>query len=105
MTFGEKIKKIRLDRNMTLEQVGEIVGVSKSTVHKWETNDIRNMGRSKIIKLAYALSVEPGYLMGWDDEPEENRYTKEDYALIRMFKNADLSAQKIVLEILMNHQR
>ena len=48
MDFGEKIKQLRLSRGMTLEQVGNIVGVGKSTVRKWENGDIKNMGRDKI---------------------------------------------------------
>lgn len=66
MTFGEKIKALRLERGMTLEQVGDIVGVGKSTVRKWESGQIANMRRDKIALLAKALGVTPGYLMGWD---------------------------------------
>ncbi len=66
MTFGEKIKALRLERGMTLEQVGDIVGVGKSTVRKWESGQIANMRRNKIALLARALGVTPGYLMGWE---------------------------------------
>jgi len=66
MTFGEKIKALRLERGMTLEQVGDIVGVGKSTVRKWESGQIANMRRDKIALLAKALGVTPGYLMGWE---------------------------------------
>ena len=66
MTFGEKIKALRLERGMTLEQVGDVVGVGKSTVRKWESGQIANMRRDKIALLAQALGVTPGYLMGWE---------------------------------------
>ena len=69
MTFGEKIKKLRIERGMTLEQVGDIVGVGKSTVRKWESGQIANMRLDKIALLAKALGVTPGYLMGWEDDP------------------------------------
>ena len=68
MTFGEKIKTLRQSHGMTLEQVGEMVGVGKSTVRKWETGDIANMRRDKIALLAQALGVSPGFLMGWDED-------------------------------------
>ncbi|URY21915.1 helix-turn-helix domain-containing protein [Staphylococcus pseudintermedius] len=51
------IKARRLELNLTLEQVGNMVGVGKSTVRKWETGDIENMKRDKIVKLAEALKV------------------------------------------------
>ena len=67
MTFGEKIKALRAERGLTLEQVGERVGVGKSTVRKWESGQIANMRCDKIAPLAKALDVSSGYLMGWDE--------------------------------------
>ena len=66
-----RIKELRLARGMTLEEVGNIVGVGKSTVRKWEQGIIANMKRDKIAKLAKALGVAPSYLMGWDDDDHE----------------------------------
>ncbi|MCG7342195.1 XRE family transcriptional regulator [Staphylococcus auricularis] len=62
------IKSRRKELNLTLEQVGDLVGVGKSTVRKWETGDIENMKRDKIVKLAKALKVSPSYIMGIDEE-------------------------------------
>ncbi|MFE8919347.1 LexA family protein [Staphylococcus pasteuri] len=62
------IKSRRKELNLTLEQVGDLVGVGKSTVRKWETGDIENMKRDKIVKLAKALRVSPSYIMGIDEE-------------------------------------
>lgn len=66
--IGYKIKKLRTELGLTLEEVGKVVGVSKSTVRKWETGYIENMGRDKIALLAKALKVSPIYLMGWENE-------------------------------------
>ena len=70
MDLNEKIRHLRLKNNMTLEQVGDLVGVGKSTVRKWESGDIANMRRDKIAKLATALGTSPAYLMGWDETNE-----------------------------------
>ena len=67
MELNEKIRHLRLQNNMTLEEVGNRVGVGKSTVRKWESGDIANMRRDKIAKLASALGTTPAYLMGWDE--------------------------------------
>lgn len=61
------IKSRRKELNLTLEQVGDLVGVGKSTVRKWETGDIENMKRDKIVKLAKALRVSPSYIMGIEE--------------------------------------
>ena len=69
MDTGSKIKDLRLSQGLTLEEVGNAVGVGKSTVRKWETGDIANMRRDKIAKLAAALHTTPAYIMGWSDDP------------------------------------
>jgi transcriptional regulator with XRE-family HTH domain len=68
MEMHEKIKMLRKQHGLTLQDVGDAVGVGKSTVRKWEIGDIANMKRDKIAALAAALHTTPGYLMGWEDE-------------------------------------
>lgn len=59
MEIRDKIKARRLELGLTLEQVGDYVGVSKSTVRKWESGYISNMRRDKIAKLAEVLQLSP----------------------------------------------
>ena len=66
---GKIIKYLRLKKSMTLEELGNKVGVGKSTVRKWENGMIVNMRKDKILKIAKALDVTPTYLMGWEDTP------------------------------------
>ncbi len=72
LNTGQKIKLLREQLNLTLEQVGNIVGVGKSTVRKWETGEIANMRRDKIAALAKALHTTPAYLMDWKEETDKN---------------------------------
>lgn len=58
MDIGERIRKRRKELGMTLEEVGKIVGVGKSTVRKWETGMIRNMKIDRLEPLAKALKME-----------------------------------------------
>lgn len=71
MEMGKKIYNLRIEKGMTLEEVGEKCGVGKSTVRKWENGMIANMKRDKIAKLADALGCSPAYLMGWDENLNE----------------------------------
>lgn len=57
--IGKKIHDRRIQLGLTLEQVGEAVGVGKSTVRKWENGMIKNMGSDKIAKLANVLQMNP----------------------------------------------
>lgn len=103
--MSRKIKELRLERNMTLEQVANIVGVGKSTVRKWETGMIANMKRDKIALLAQALGTTPAYLMGWKEEtppppPDEQKLTEGEELLLEMFRRLPEDAQKMYLEVL-----
>lgn len=71
-TFSNKIKQLRLSQGLTLQEVGDRVGVGKSTVRKWENGIIENMRRDKIAKLAHALGVTPAFLMGWENSNDLN---------------------------------
>lgn len=71
MEMNEKIKLLRIQKGLTLEQVGDYVGVGKSTVRKWENGLIENMRRDKIAKLAFILGTTPDYLMGWGNKDDE----------------------------------
>lgn len=59
MLIGEFIHKRRIALGLTLDDIGEAVGVGKSTVKKWETGYISNMKRDKIDSLAKILNVSP----------------------------------------------
>ena len=102
--LSRKIKELRLKRGMTLEQVGDIVGVGKSTVRKWETGMIANMKRDKIALLAKALDTTPAYLMGWKDEkttsPDEQKLTEGEKALLDLFRLVPDDKQQLVLDMI-----
>lgn len=101
-----KIKQLRQERKMTLEQVADIVGVGKSTVRKWETGMIANMKRDKIALLAKALGTTPAYLMGWKENEEEQnspvepKLTEVEKMLLELFRQIPEDAQKMYLEVL-----
>lgn len=70
MTIGEKIKKLRLDNNMTLEELGGKVGVSKQSLFKYENGIVTNIPLDRIEKLGKVLGVDPSELVGWNNVKE-----------------------------------
>ena len=57
--IGTLIKDRRIELKLTLEDIGNAVGVSKSTVQRWESGQITNMRRDKIDALAKVLGLSP----------------------------------------------
>ena len=62
MTLGEKLKEARKQASLSQEQLAEKLGVSRSAVAKWETdNGIPDVGNLKVI--AQLLNVSIDYLL------------------------------------------
>lgn len=61
------LKKRRKELHLTLEQVGDYIGVGKSTVRKWEIGMIENMKTDKILLLSEILKVHPLTILGIDE--------------------------------------
>lgn len=64
--IGKKLYLRRKELGLTLEDVGNAVGVGKSTVRRWETGDIKNMRNDKVIALARKLQMDPIELVPYD---------------------------------------
>lgn len=93
MEMGEKINSLRVQKGMTLEELGNKVGVGKSTVRKWENGMIANMRRDKIAKIADALDCSPAYLMGWDEPKNDFIFSLSDGSKI-IIENMETSRRK-----------
>lgn len=65
MTFGENLKKIRLNRHMTQQQMADDLYVSRSTLANWENNN-RMPEVSEILRIASILEVPAGDLIPVD---------------------------------------
>lgn len=78
--MNSKIKNRRLELGLTLEEVGDICGVGKSTVRKWENGMINDIGRSKIVLLAKALQVSPMFIL--DNDVETRTLDKSELKLL-----------------------
>lgn len=66
-----RISQKKSELNLSYQDMSEKTGLSKSTLQRYITGDIRNLGLDKLEILAKALDVTPSYLMGWEDENNE----------------------------------
>lgn len=65
MGLKENIKAKRIEKQMTLEELANKVGVSRQTIQRYESGTISNIPSDKIELMANALETTPAYLMGW----------------------------------------
>lgn len=101
MTTGERIRQLRIEHDMTQEELGAKIGVQKAAIYKYETGLIVNLKRSTIEKLAIALSTTPTYLMGMEDteavQPVLAEFTPQQTALLTAFNELNDEGQDKVI--------
>ncbi len=66
MTFGEQLKTLRIENNISQVQLAQTIGVSKGIISLWE-NGLREPTLSNLISLAKFFSVSLDVLVGLQD--------------------------------------
>ena len=77
MTLGEKIAKQRKELNFTQEQLADILGVSRQSISKWES-DIAYPETEKLIELGKLFDCSMDYLLK-DDITEKGAVQTFDF--------------------------
>jgi transcriptional regulator with XRE-family HTH domain len=115
---GYRIRERRRALDMTQEELGKKIGVSKATINKYETGVTPNLRRPTIEKLADALCTSPEYLMGWTTNAvrvhtnngiigqnsgalvinnHERELSKEELELLRIYNKLDVKGRLSLL--------
>lgn len=95
MTTGERIKARRKELGLTADAVAEQIGISRSTMFRYEKGEIEKLPINNLVPIARVLCTTVGYLMGWDDEKSPTSIEGGDEAeLMRYF--ASLTEDKRV---------
>lgn len=64
MNIGDRMKALRKQKHMSADDLAKKIGVSRSTVFRYEKGDIEKVPIEIVAKVADALGVKPGQLMG-----------------------------------------
>lgn len=64
--IAQRIKELRNAHELTLEQFGNIVGVYKSTVFRWENGRVETLKANIVQQLSKHFRVNPLWLLGYD---------------------------------------
>ena len=69
--FGDRLKKMRKERNLTQEEIGELCEVGKTTISNWE-NNITQPPFEIVKKLAQYFGVTIDYLLNFTQDDADN---------------------------------
>lgn len=63
MTIGRKIKQLRKEKGLTQGELGDLLGVKKAAVQKYESGQVQNLKQITIKKLCEVFDKSPGYFI------------------------------------------
>ncbi|WP_242315416.1 helix-turn-helix transcriptional regulator [Bacillus cereus group sp. BfR-BA-01355] len=89
--IGEIIKKLRKEKKITQEQLGDAIGVSKMAISYFE-KEKKAPGRETLQKIADFFNTTTDYLLGRSDDPELTAFeskivTEEGNNIIKLIES------------------
>ena len=81
LTIQEKLKDLRTERGLTLEQLEKQTGISRSALGQYETNEYKDISHTSIVTLAKYYGVPTDYLLGMT---ENKKHPNADLADLRL---------------------
>lgn len=102
--FSSRIKRLRLEHNLSCEELGKIVGVSKVSAWQWE-NGINYPNNNILIKLADYFNVSIDYLLGKSDiKTKASQLPDFAYALYGEVEDLTPEQQEEILRLVKTHK-
>lgn len=97
LTIQEKLKDLRVERHLTLEQLAEETGISKSALGKYESDDFKDISPFSIVTLAKYYGVSTDYLLGLTETKNHSNTDLHDLHLrdemIDLLKSGKLNSR------------
>lgn len=111
MEIGQKIKKARLAKGLTQQELGDMVGVQKSAIAKYENGRVVNIKRSTLQKITSALNMRPSELI-FDNSPKEAAGLHvriltdvELMAALKVYYSLDIEKQKMIRDLIHSFEK
>ena len=87
--IGQRIADTRIEKDLTMDDIAQKIGVAKSTIQRYEKGTIKKLKLPVIESIATVLNVNPNWLIGNTSDPEPININKEQPA-----KTGELSKEK-----------
>lgn len=95
--LGEKIRRLRKDKKLTLDQLAERTGSSKSYIWELENKNPPRPSAEKLAKIAEQLDVTLEYLL--DDKQEIKEEDAVDAQFYREYRDMEPETKKKIREM------
>jgi len=96
MKFGQRIKELRTEKGLTLDQLAQLTGSSKSYIWELENKNPPRPSAEKLSAIASALAVTVDYLIGSDEQTLDEA---EDTAFFRQYSSLPKETRRQIREM------
>lgn len=100
MEIGKLIKEARLEKGLTQQQLGDIVGVQKSAIAKYENGRVVNIKRSTLQKLAIALGLKGSDLIAEKPTVDDDGLSEDVMKLVEFAKTVPEDKAAMILQVM-----
>lgn len=96
------VKSLRLQNNMSLKEVGFVLGVSEATVQRYESGKgIKDIPYDKIIAYSELFGVSPNYLVtGVEEKPTVPKFDSAHIELIDLYSRLNEEQKNSILTLM-----
>ena len=92
-----RIQSRRLELKLSYQDLASKTNMSKSTLQRYETGSIKNMPVDKLGIISNALDVSPLWLLGFDENENNNKLSNEEQQHIENLRKLnDIGKDKVI---------
>ena len=81
LSIQEKLKDLRIEKGLSLQELSEQTGISRASLGNYETDDYKKITHKAIVTLAKFYGVTSDYLLGLTENREQHRVPVDDLGL------------------------
>ena len=106
--FATRLRATREERNVSVTELAEHLGVNKTTIYRYETGAFNAIKDDSLIDIAEYLNVNPDYLTGASDNKHtikeadglHDDITDAEKMLLELFRKVPIDEQTMALDVL-----
>ena len=98
MSFSSKLKELRLQKNLSLQEAADLIGISKTHFWDLETGKIKNPSYDLLEKISNRFGISISSLVNEDLQSKENEGLKVLFRQMNNLDQSDLDMIKLIVE-------
>lgn len=99
LSIQEKLKDLRIEKGLSLQELAEQTGISRASLGNYETDDYKEITHKAIVSLTNFYGITSDYLLGLTENREQHRFPVDDLGLddetVEILKSGRLNARLI----------